>query len=63
MSWHHAQPGAKLRRAPQLATAAVAAIILLALGACTSTPSASTTGSPVSALATAGRGDHGRAPL
>ena len=54
MSWHHAKPGSKRRHAPHLATAAVAAIVLVALGACTSTPSAGTTGSPASALATAG---------
>ncbi len=53
MSWHHAKPGSKRRHAPHLATAAVAAIVLLALGACTGTPSASTAGSPASALATA----------
>ena len=53
MSWHHAKPGSKPRRAPHVATAAVAAIVLAALGACTSTPSASTTGSPAPALATA----------
>ena len=53
MSWHHVKPSSKRRHAPHLATAAVAAIVLAALGACTSTPSASTTGSPASALATA----------
>ncbi len=52
MSWHHAKPGFKPRHAPHLATAAVAAIVLVALGACTSTSSNSTTGSR-SALATA----------
>ena len=52
MPWHHAKPSSKLRHAPHLTTAAVAAIILTALGACSSTPSASTAGS--SALATAG---------
>ena len=45
--WHHAKPGVKLRRTPHLA------IVLVALGACTSTPSAGTTGVPASALATA----------
>ncbi len=54
MSWHHAKPSSKRRHAPHLATAAVAAIVLLALGACTSTPSAGTTGSPAPAPATAG---------
>ncbi len=53
MSWHHAKPSSKRRHAPHLATAAAAAIVLLALGACSSTPSAGTAGSPVPALATA----------
>ena len=53
MPWHHAKPAVKLRRTPHLAGAAVAAIVLVALGACTSTPSVGTTSVPASALATA----------
>ena len=53
MSWHHAKPSFKPRHAPHLATAAVAAIVLVALGACTSTSSNSTTGSSAPATASA----------
>ena len=53
MSWHHAKPSSKRRHAPPVATAAVAAILLLALGACSSTPSAGTAGNPAPTLATA----------
>ena len=51
MSRHQAEPSARPRRAPQLAAAAIATIVLVALGACTS--ATSTTGRPAAALATA----------
>ena len=52
MSWHHARPGTWPRHAPHLATAAVAATVLVVLGACSSTPS-TTTGRSAAGLATA----------
>ena len=53
MSWHHAKPGSKRRHAPHLAAAAVAAIVLAALGGCSSTPSAGTAAAPALATASA----------
>jgi phosphate transport system substrate-binding protein len=53
MSAHHAGPGTPPRHMPYTVIAAAVTIILLALGACSSTPAATITGSSAAGLATA----------
>ena len=62
MSGHPAEPGSRPRRTTGPAITAAAAIIVLAVAACTSTSTPGTTGAPASAVAAASTGPGGHAP-